>query len=93
MIWRSPLLWSFGLLSLDQEEPFGRVECSFPWTPMEVWVQHWTAKIQVLFSDIESVLVNGSVCAPFRIIQTVLWGCALSRMLYALSPAPLNMLI
>lgn len=41
----------------------------------------------------EVLKVNGSLCAPFRITQTVLWGCALSRMLYVLAPAPLNMLV
>ncbi len=47
-------------------------------------------KIQVLYSDIESVLtINGSLCALFRVHRGVLQGCALSRILYAPSLEPL----
>ncbi|KAI3364781.1 hypothetical protein L3Q82_000909 [Scortum barcoo] len=81
-----------GLISLDQEKAFDRVEHNFLWKVMERFgfSAGFTAKIKVLCSDIESVLkLNGSLCAPFRVRRGVRQGCALSGMLYALSLEPL----
>uniref|UniRef100_A0A3Q3AE51 Reverse transcriptase domain-containing protein n=1 Tax=Kryptolebias marmoratus TaxID=37003 RepID=A0A3Q3AE51_KRYMA len=81
-----------GLISLDQEKAFDRVEHDFLWKTMKGFGfgEGLIAKIQVLYSDIESVLkINGSLCAPFRVCRGVRQGCALSGMLYSLSLEPL----
>uniref|UniRef100_A0A3B5R4A8 Reverse transcriptase domain-containing protein n=1 Tax=Xiphophorus maculatus TaxID=8083 RepID=A0A3B5R4A8_XIPMA len=81
-----------GLISLDQEKAFDRVEHGFLWKTMGRFGfgEGLIAMIQVLYSGIESVLkVNGSLCAPFRVRRGVRQGCALSGMLYALSLEPL----
>uniref|UniRef100_A0A3B5PV23 Reverse transcriptase domain-containing protein n=1 Tax=Xiphophorus maculatus TaxID=8083 RepID=A0A3B5PV23_XIPMA len=81
-----------GLISLDQEKAFDRVEHDFLWKVMRRFGfgEGFIAKIQVMYSDIESVLkINGSLCAPFRVCRGVRQGCALSGMLYALSLEPL----
>ena len=81
-----------GLISLDQEKAFDRVEHNFLWKVMEKFgfSAGFIAKIKVMYSDVESVLkINGSLCAPFRVCRGVRQGCALSGMLYALSLEPL----
>ncbi|KAJ3609308.1 hypothetical protein NHX12_023831 [Muraenolepis orangiensis] len=81
-----------GLISLDQEKAFDRVEHSFLWKVMEKFgfSAGFIAKIMVLYNNIESVLkFNGGLCAPFRVCRGVRQGCALSGMLYALSLEPL----
>ncbi|KAJ3600178.1 hypothetical protein NHX12_034128, partial [Muraenolepis orangiensis] len=81
-----------GLISLDQEKAFDRVEHSFLWKVMEKFgfSADFIAKIKVLYNNIESVLkFNGGLCAPFRVCRGVRQGCALSGMLYALSLEPL----
>ena len=81
-----------GLISLDQEKAFDRVERSFLWKVMGKFgfSAGFIAKIKVLYSDVESVLkFNGSLSAPFRVCRGVRQGCALSGMLYALSLEPL----
>ncbi|KAJ3605908.1 hypothetical protein NHX12_027951, partial [Muraenolepis orangiensis] len=82
-----------GLISLDQEKAFDRIEHSFIWKVMEKFgfSAGFIAKIKVLYNKIESVLkFNGGLCAPFRVCRGVWQGCALSGMLYALSLEPLN---
>ncbi|KAJ3592920.1 hypothetical protein NHX12_005258, partial [Muraenolepis orangiensis] len=81
-----------GLISLDQEKAFDRVEHSFLWKVMEKFgfSAGFIAKIKVLYNKIESVLkFNGGLCAPFRVCRGVRQGCALSGMLYVLSLEPL----
>uniref|UniRef100_A0A674MKT3 Reverse transcriptase domain-containing protein n=1 Tax=Takifugu rubripes TaxID=31033 RepID=A0A674MKT3_TAKRU len=81
-----------GLISLDQEKAFDRVEHQFLWKVMERFgfSPGFIAMIRVLYCDIESMLkFNGSLCAPFRVRRGVRQGCALSGMLYALSLEPL----
>ncbi|KAJ3587841.1 hypothetical protein NHX12_011436 [Muraenolepis orangiensis] len=81
-----------GLISLDQEKAFDRVEHSFLWKVMGKFgfSAGFIAKIKVLYNNIESVLkFNGGLCAPFRVCRGVRQGCALSGMLYALSLEPL----
>ena len=84
--------YSTGLISLDQEKAFDRVEHNFLWKVMGKFgfSAGFIAKIKVLYSDVESVLkFNGGLCAPFRVCRGVRQGCALSGMLYALSLEPL----
>uniref|UniRef100_A0A3B3HMN0 Reverse transcriptase domain-containing protein n=1 Tax=Oryzias latipes TaxID=8090 RepID=A0A3B3HMN0_ORYLA len=81
-----------GLISLDQEKAFDRVEHSFLWKVMEKFgfCAGFIAKIKVFYAEAESVLkVNGGLCAPFRVGRGIRQGCALSGMLYALSLEPL----
>ncbi|KAJ3603143.1 hypothetical protein NHX12_030886 [Muraenolepis orangiensis] len=79
-----------GLISLDQEKAFDRVEHSFLWKVKFGFSAGFIAKIKVLYNNIESVLkFNGGLCAPFRVCRGVQQGCALSGMLYALSLEPL----
>ena len=84
--------YSTGLISLDQEKAFDRVEHKFLWKVMEKFgfSAGFIAKIKVLYSDVESVLkFNSGLCAPFRVCRGVRQGCALSGMLYTLSLEPL----
>ncbi|KAJ4948663.1 hypothetical protein JOQ06_020193, partial [Pogonophryne albipinna] len=77
-----------GLISLDQEKAFDRVEHQYLWQTLEAFgfSSGLIAKIQVLYRDIESVLkINGSLCAPFEAQRGVRQGCSLSRMLYSLA--------
>ena len=81
-----------GLISLDQEKAFDRVEHDFLWKTMEKFgfSTGFIARIRVLYRDIESMLkFNGSLCSPFRVHRGIRQGCALSGMLYALSLEPL----
>uniref|UniRef100_A0A8C5D1K3 Reverse transcriptase domain-containing protein n=1 Tax=Gouania willdenowi TaxID=441366 RepID=A0A8C5D1K3_GOUWI len=81
-----------GLISLDQEKAFDRVEHNFLWKVMERFgfSAGFIAKVKVLYSEVESVLkFNGGLCAPFRVCRGVRQGCALSGMLYTLSLEPL----
>ena len=81
-----------GLIALDQEKAFDRVEHSFMWQVLEKFGfgAGLIAKIKVMYSGIESMLkINGNLCAPFRVRRGVRQGCALSGMLYALSLEPL----
>uniref|UniRef100_A0A3Q3B436 Reverse transcriptase domain-containing protein n=1 Tax=Kryptolebias marmoratus TaxID=37003 RepID=A0A3Q3B436_KRYMA len=81
-----------GLISLDQEKAFDRVEHDFLWKTMRGFgfSEGLIAKMQVLYSGAESLLkINGGLCAPFRVGRGVRQGCALSGMLYALSLEPL----
>ena len=66
-----------GLISLDQEKAFDRVEHSFLWKVMERFgfSAGLIAKIKVLYRDTESVLkFNGGLCAPFRVHRGVQAG-------------------
>ena len=88
----SSLGFNTGLISLDHEKAFDRVEHNFLWEVMESFgfSAGFIAKIKVLYSEVESVLkVNGSLYAHFRVCRGVRQGCALSGMLYALSLEPL----
>ncbi|KAL2096374.1 hypothetical protein ACEWY4_008522 [Coilia grayii] len=83
---------SFGLVSVDQEKAFDRVEHSYLWNNLAAFgfCQEFVDKIRVLYCDIESILkVNGGLCAPFKVKRGVRQGCALSGMLYALALEPL----
>lgn len=83
---------NFGLVSVDQEKAFDRVEHSYLWNNLAAFgfCQEFIKKIRVLYCDIESILkVNGGLCAPFEVKRGVRQGCALSGMLYALALEPL----
>lgn len=80
-----------GLISLDQEKAFDRVEHQYLWQTLQAFgfSSGFIAQIQVLYSDIESVLkINGGLSAPFRVQRGVRQGCSLSGMLYSLAIEP-----
>ncbi len=81
-----------GLLSLDQEKAFDRVEHSYLWSTLAAFgfCKEFVDMIRVLYCDVESALkINGGLCAPFRVLRGIRQGCALSGMLYSLAIEPL----
>uniref|UniRef100_A0A3Q3F5N5 Reverse transcriptase domain-containing protein n=2 Tax=Labrus bergylta TaxID=56723 RepID=A0A3Q3F5N5_9LABR len=81
-----------GLISLDQEKAFDRVEHQYLWRTLTAFGFNpcFLAKIQVLYRDIASVLkINGGLSAPFSVQRGVRQGCSLSGMLYSLAIEPL----
>ncbi|KAK3526114.1 hypothetical protein QTP70_015999, partial [Hemibagrus guttatus] len=81
-----------GLIFLDQEKAFDRVEHEYLWKVLETFRFNpgFVAMIRVLYCEIESVLkVNGGLCAPFRVYRGIRQGCSLSGMLYSLAIEPL----
>ncbi|KAK3522473.1 hypothetical protein QTP86_013341 [Hemibagrus guttatus] len=81
-----------GLIFLDQEKAFDRVEHEYLWKVLETFGFNpgFVAMIRVLYCEIESVLkVNGGLCAPFRVYRGIRQGCSLSGMLYSLAIEPL----
>lgn len=81
-----------GLISLDQEKAFDRVEHAYLREALEAFgfSQVFINMIEAMYCDIESVLkVNGGLSAPFRIQRGVRQGCAMSGMLYSLAIEPL----
>ena len=82
----------FGLVSIDQEKAFDRVDHSYLWSTLAAFgfSPDFINKIQVLYCGIQSILkVNGDLCAPFKVHRGVRQGCALSGMLYSLAIEPL----
>ncbi|TWW61078.1 Transposon TX1 uncharacterized 149 kDa protein ORF 2 [Takifugu flavidus] len=64
-----------GLISLDQEKAFDRVEHEFLWKVMERFgfSPGFIAMIRILYCDIVSMLkFNGSLCAPFKVRRGVI---------------------
>lgn len=81
-----------GLISLDQEKAFDRVEHCYLWRVLEAFgfSQNFINSIKVLYSDVQSILkVNGGLCAPFSVHRGIRQGCSLSGMLYSLAIEPL----
>lgn len=88
----SSLGMDVGLISLDQEKAFDRVEHLYLWRILERFGLNpgFIAMIKVLYQDIESALkINGGLSTPFKVERGVRQGCSLSGMLYALSIEPL----
>ncbi len=83
---------NFGLISLDQEKAFDRVEHKYLWRTLSAFgfCQKCIHMIKVLYSSAESVLkINGGLCAPFQVHRGIRQGCSLSGMLYSLAIEPL----
>nr|BAC82609.1 pol-like protein [Danio rerio] len=83
---------NFGLLSLDQEKAFDRVEHKYLWNTLTAFGfnNEFVSMLKALYNDVESVLkFNGNLCAPFKVFRGIRQGCALSGMLYTLAIEPL----
>ena len=81
-----------GLISIDQEKAFDRVEHQYLWHTLQVFCfsPGFIAMIQVLYRNIESMLkINGGLSGPFQVQRGVRQGCSLSGMLYSLAIEPL----
>lgn len=81
-----------GLISLDQEKAFDRVDHVYLWRVLEAFgfCRKFIDQVKVLYSDIQSILkVNGGLCAPFGACRGIRQGCSLSGMLYSLAIEPL----
>ncbi len=81
-----------GLISLDQEKAFDRVEHLFLWNTLEAFgfSPSFISMIKAMYCNIESVLkINGGLSAPFIVQRGVRQGCAMSGMLYSLAIEPL----
>ncbi len=82
----------FGLISLDQEKAFDRVEHTYLWRTLSAFgfCQKCIDMTKVLYSSVESVLkINGGLCASFQVHRGIIQGCSLSGMLYSLAIEPL----
>ncbi len=84
--------FNVGLISLDQEKAFDRVEHRHLSQTLRgfgfdtVFIK----MIGTLYRSIESMIkINGGLSAPFKITRGIRQGCALSGMLYALAIEPL----
>lgn len=81
-----------GLISLDQEKAFDRVEHNYLWKTLQAFGfnPEFLSYVKVLYCDIESILkINGGLCAPFKVCRGVRQGCSLSGLLYTLAIEPL----
>lgn len=71
-----------GLISIDQEKAFDRVEHAYLWRTLEAFgfCRDFIDKVKVLYGDVESVLkINGGLCTPFKVCGDVRQGCSLTR--------------
>lgn len=81
-----------GMISLDQEKAFDRVEHLFLWSTLKAFGFNdmFISMIKAVYCNIESVLkINGGLCAPFKVERGVRQGCPMSGMLYSLAIEPL----
>ncbi len=80
--------FDLGLISLDQEKAFDRVEHKYLLNTLEAFgfIEDFVNKIKVLYNDTESVVkVNGGLSAPFKLTRGVRQRCPLSGMLYSVA--------
>lgn len=64
----------FGLISIDQEKAFDRVEHGYLWDVLKGFGFNkvFIDKLRVLYCDVESLLkMNGDLCAPFRVFRGI----------------------
>jgi len=83
---------NLGLISIDQEKAFDRVEHQYLWKTLDAFGfgPGFIGVIKVLYRDIESMLkINGGLSAPFKVNRGIRQGCALSGMVYSLAIEPL----
>ncbi|MGH0162989.1 UNVERIFIED_CONTAM: hypothetical protein FKN15_061389 [Acipenser sinensis] len=82
----------FGLVSLDQEKAFDRVDHGFLFRTLEAFGfgPVFISYIKMLYSNIFSLVkMNNCLSQPFPVQRRIRQGCSLSGMLYAISIEPL----
>jgi len=82
----------FGMISIDQEKAFDRVEHIYLWSVLKAFgfSSEFIEMIKIMYCGVESILkINGDLCTPFSVYRGVRQGCALSGMLYTLAIEPL----
>jgi len=80
-----------GILSLDQEKAFDRVNHKFLFNCLEQYGfgPHFISWIKLLYTDIHSsVIVNKYISSTFSVTRSVRQGCSLSPLLYVLILEP-----
>ncbi|KAK3556688.1 hypothetical protein QTP70_013631 [Hemibagrus guttatus] len=83
----SSLAVDLGLISLDQEKAFDRVEHQYLWKPLEAFglSPGLIAMMKVRYQEAESVLkTNRGLSAPFKVKRGISQGCSLSDDIMAL---------
>lgn len=83
---------NMGLISLDQQKAFDRVEHLYLWSTLESFgfSSRFIKMVRALYCNIESVLkINGGLSAPFKVKRGVRQGCPMSGMLYSIAIEPL----
>ncbi len=81
-----------GLLSLDQEKAFDRVDYKYLFNTLSAFGfgEQFISWIQILYTDVCSMLkINGTLTRTFPVRRGVRQGCSLSGLLYAISIEPL----
>ncbi|KAI7801458.1 pol-like protein [Triplophysa rosa] len=81
-----------GLVSIDQEKAFDRIEHQYLWDTLEAFGfgSVFSGMIKLMYQDIESILkINGGLSSPFKIGRGIRQGCAISGMLYSLAIEPM----
>lgn len=81
-----------GLLSLDQEKAFDRVDHQYLFKTLEAFGfgPYFVSLIKMLYNEVYSMLkINGSLTRPFSVSREIRQGCPLSGLLYAISIEPL----
>lgn len=80
-----------GLISLDQQKAFDRVEHPYLWYTLESlgFSVGFISMIRTMYCNIESIVkVNGGLSAPFKVQRGVRQGCPMSGMLYSIAIEP-----
>lgn len=83
---------SVGLISLDQQKAFDRVEHDYLWSAMGSFgfSSTFISRVRAIYCNIESLLkINGHLSAPFKVKRGVRQGCPMSGMLYSIAIEPL----
>lgn len=85
-----------GLLSLDQEKAFDRVDHHYLFKTLTAFGfgEKFISQVQLLYTDVYSMLkINGVLTRTFPVCRGVRQGCSLSGLLYTLSIEPLLRLL
>jgi len=80
-----------GILSLDQQKAFDRVDHSFMFACLEKYGfgKNFLQWVKILYTDVSSsVIVNQYISEPFSVTRSVRQGCSLSPLLYILVLEP-----
>lgn len=86
----------FGVLSLDQEKAFDRVDHNYLFKVLECYGfgEHFLSWIRILYTDaVSMVKIGGGLSVPILMKRGIRQGCPMSGQLYALAIEPLLYLL